>query len=59
MTRWSRILATVAAGAVLVGCAPAEGRHLDDGELTEFERLVEDTGELVDRAEQDLASDPQ
>jgi hypothetical protein len=37
---------------------PKAGRHLDDGELTELERLVEDTGELVDQAEQDLASDP-
>jgi hypothetical protein len=50
----------VAAAAIglIVGCAPTEGRHHDDQQLTEFETLVEETGELVDRTERDLESDP-
>jgi hypothetical protein len=50
-------LATAAA-AFIVGCAPTEGRHLDDQQLTEFERLVDETGELADRTERELESDP-
>jgi hypothetical protein len=55
--RWPLALAP-AIIAVGVGCAPTEGRHLNDGELAEFEQLVEDTGELADRTERELESDP-
>jgi hypothetical protein len=56
MTRRLVALATVAAFAV--GCAPAESRHLDDQQLSELERLVHETSELVDHTERELEADP-
>ncbi len=48
------------ATAVLVaGCAPLEGRHPDDGELTELEQLLDEIGELADQTEREFEADPQ
>ncbi|HEX2362694.1 MAG TPA: hypothetical protein VHI11_11525 [Jiangellaceae bacterium] len=49
---------TAAVAALVVGCAPAEGRQLDDEGVTELERLVDYTSELVGRTEQGLKLDP-
>jgi hypothetical protein len=55
-----RLLATSLAAAVLAGgCAPLEGRHLDDGELTELEQLLDETGELADQTDCEFEADPQ
>ena len=48
------------ATAVLVaGLRPLEGRHPDDGELTELEQLLDDIGELADQTEREFEADPQ
>jgi hypothetical protein len=52
MTR--RLVALATAAAFAVGCAPAEGRNLDDQQLSELERLVHETSELVDHTEREL-----
>ena len=54
-----RLLAFAASVTMLVGCAPAEGRHLDADQLTELEQIVDGTTELVHQTERELAADPQ
>ena len=54
------LAATSMATAVLVaGCAPLEGRHPDDRELTELGQLLDDIGELADQTEREFEADPQ